>query len=227
MADLNRQLREYLSQSRAGQAGEAADSEPLLIPDSDPPPPAPSWASRLNPFSRLGGNSAQPQSSSPSAGGGLWGTEPDPCLPSLSRRQRLMGFGLCLAMGLLCFGLSAMYAPFLLLKARKFALLFTLGSLFLLGSLALLRGPWNQLLLLASWDHLPFTATYLGSLLATLYAALALQSTLFTALAATFQLVALAGYLLSSVPGGAAGLRFLGGLFTSVFKRTVSKSLPL
>ncbi|XP_072113463.1 vesicle transport protein SFT2C [Mobula birostris] len=226
MADLNRQLRDYLSQSRAGQAGQAADSEPLLIPDTESLSTAPSWASRLNPFAGLGSGSPPDQSTGP-AEGGLWATEPDPWLPSLSRRQRLMGFGLCLAMGLLCFGLSAMYAPFLLLRARKFALLFTLGSLSLLGSLALLRGPGNQLRLLASRDHLPFTAAYMGSLLATLYAALALQSTALTAVAATFQLVALTGYLLSSVPGGAAGLRFLGGLFTSLFKRTVSKSLPL
>ncbi|XP_069775451.1 vesicle transport protein SFT2C [Narcine bancroftii] len=221
MADLNRQLQEYLQQSRVGQAG--GDSEPLLIPEPKPQLPAAGWASRLNPFTRLDGG---PPASDPSLGG-LWGTEPDPWLPSLSRSQRLLGFGLCLAMGLLCLSLSAIYAPFLLLRARKFALLFTLGSLSLLAGLALLRGPWNQLQLLASRPHLPFTAAYLGTLLATLYAALALHSTPLTIAAATCQLVALAGYLLSSLPGGAAGLRFLGGLFSFVFKRTVSKSLPL
>ncbi|XP_055521027.1 vesicle transport protein SFT2C [Leucoraja erinacea] len=227
MSELNRQLREYLSQSRAGPAGDGADSRPLLIPDSEPSPPAPGWASRLNPFSSpLSGRSAHPQNASPPPPGG-WATDPDPCLPSLSRRQRLVGFGLCLAAGLACFGLSALYAPFLLLRARKFALLFTMGSLFLLGSLALLRGPWNQLRLLASLDHLPFTAAYLGSLLGTLYAALALRSTPLTAVAASIQLAALAAYILSSVPGGTTGLRFLTGLLTSLCKRTVSKSLPL
>ncbi|XP_067865733.1 vesicle transport protein SFT2C [Heterodontus francisci] len=230
MADLNRQLREYLSQSRGGQNVNGGDSEPLLTADPDSPPPishVSSWMSRMNPFSSGQSCKTASNQGSSASPGGFWLTEPDPCLSVLSRRQRLTAFGLCLAMGLLCFGLSAMYAPFMLLKARKFALLFTLGSLFLLGSLALLRGPWNQLRLLLSRDHLPFTAAYLGSLFATLYCALALQSTALTAVAATFQLLTLAGYLISSVPGGATGLRFIGGLFTSAFKRTVSKTLPV
>uniref|UniRef100_UPI00398ECC85 vesicle transport protein SFT2C n=1 Tax=Pristiophorus japonicus TaxID=55135 RepID=UPI00398ECC85 len=232
MTELNRQLREYLSQSRGGRNGDGGDSEPLLTADPDSPEPggsAPGWMSRINPFSSgLGSSSSKaPAQGSGPASGAFWSTEPDPCLSVLSRRQRLTGFGLCLAMGLLCFGLSAVYAPFMLLKARKFALLFTLGSLFLLGSLALLRGPWNQLRQLASRDHLPFTAAYLGSLLATLYSALALQSTALTAVAATTQLLTLAGYVISAVPGGTTGLRFIVGLFASAFKRSVSKTLPV
>ncbi|XP_060706856.1 vesicle transport protein SFT2C [Hemiscyllium ocellatum] len=230
MTDLNRQLQEYLSQSRGNRNGNGADSEPLLPLEADSPEPsrpANGWMSRMNPFSSgQSGKPAPSQDSSPSSGG-FWSTEPDPCLPALSRRQRLTGFGLCLAMGLLCFGLSALYAPFMLLRARKFALLFTLGSVFLLTGLALLRGPYNQLRLLLSRQHLPFTAAYLGSLFATLYSALALRSTALTAVAAAFQLLTLAGYLLSSIPGGPAGLRFVGGFLTSAFKRTVSKSLPV
>ncbi|GCC41672.1 hypothetical protein chiPu_0025582, partial [Chiloscyllium punctatum] len=218
MADLNRQLQEYLSQSRGNRNGNGADSEPLLPLEADSPEPsrpANGWMSRMNPFSSgQSGGPAPSQDSSPSSGG-LWSTEPDPCLPALSRRQRLTGFGLCLALGLLCFGLSALYAPFVLLRARKFALLFTLGSVFLLTGLALLRGPYNQLRLLLSRQHLPFTAAYLGSLFATLYSALALRSTALTAVAALFQLLTLAGYLLSSIPGGPTGLRFVGGFLTS------------
>ncbi|XP_067830108.1 vesicle transport protein SFT2C [Heptranchias perlo] len=233
MTDLNQQLREYLSQSRGGRNGNGGSdgaNEPLLSPEPDSVVagvPMPSWVSRINPFSSGPGSNPAPSQSSGPSSGGFWSAEPDPCLSVLSRRQRLTAFGLCLAMGLLCFGLSAVYAPFMLLKARKFALLFTLGSLFLLGSMALLRGPWNQLRQLSSRDHLPFTAAYLGSLLATLYCALTLRSTVLTAVAATFQLLTLAGYLISSVPGGATGLRFIGGLFTSAFKRTVSKTLPV
>ena len=47
-----------------------------------------------------------------------------------TRFQRIVLFGLCIIMGILCFSLSLMYIPVLLFKARKFALLFTLGSLF-------------------------------------------------------------------------------------------------
>lgn len=49
-----------------------------------------------------------------------------------TRMQRLTAFGACFLMGILCFCLSAMYIPVLLLKARKFALLYSLGSLFFL-----------------------------------------------------------------------------------------------
>ncbi|GCB83523.1 vesicle transport protein SFT2C-like [Scyliorhinus torazame] len=229
MTDLNRQLQEYLSQSRGGQNRDGGDSEPLLAPDGDSHAPiraVSGWMSRMNPFSGRNNKTAPSQGSGPPSGG-FWSTDPDPCLSVLSRRQRLTAFGLCLAMGLLCFSLSAVYAPFILLKARKFALLFTLGSLFVLAGLGLLRGPWNQLRQLLSRDQLPFTAAYLGSLFATLYSALALQSTALTAVAATFQLLTLAGYLVSSIPGGTTGLRFIGSLFTSAFKRTVSKTLPV
>ncbi|XP_078061771.1 vesicle transport protein SFT2C-like [Mustelus asterias] len=229
MTDLNRQLQEYLSQSRGGQKSDGGDSEPLLSPETDSPAPVRAvsgWVNRMNPFSGHNSKTASSQGSG-SPSGGFWSTDPDPCLSVLSRRQRLTAFGLCLVMGLLCFSLSALYAPFMLLKARKFALLFTLGSLFVLAGLALLRGPYNQLRQLLSRDQLPFTAAYLGSLFATLYSALSLQSTALTTVAATFQLLTLAGYLVSSVPGGASGLRFIGGLFTSACKRTVSKTLPV
>ncbi|NXP49609.1 SFT2C protein, partial [Heliornis fulica] len=63
------------------------------------------------------------------------------CLPGLSRWQRLTGSGLCLLLAAFCFGLAALYAPLLLLRARKFALLWSLGSLCALGAAALLRGP--------------------------------------------------------------------------------------
>lgn len=49
-----------------------------------------------------------------------------------TRMQRLTAFGVCFLMGILCFSLSAIYVPVLILKARKFALLYSMGSLFFL-----------------------------------------------------------------------------------------------
>lgn len=49
-----------------------------------------------------------------------------------TRTQRLISFAVCFLLGLLCFCLSAIYIPVLLLKARKFALLYSLGSVFFL-----------------------------------------------------------------------------------------------
>eukprot|EP00096_Caligus_rogercresseyi_P001613 TRINITY_DN1269_c0_g1_i2.p1 TRINITY_DN1269_c0_g1~~TRINITY_DN1269_c0_g1_i2.p1 ORF type:complete len:109 (-),score=20.68 TRINITY_DN1269_c0_g1_i2:153-479(-) len=50
-------------------------------------------------------------------------------LPTLNKKQRILGFGGCLSMGILCFFLAALYFPVLLLQTRKFALLFSLGNL--------------------------------------------------------------------------------------------------
>jgi hypothetical protein len=47
-----------------------------------------------------------------------------------SRTQRFIGFGACLSLGLICFILSFFYIPLLLLQAKKFVLLFTMGSMF-------------------------------------------------------------------------------------------------
>ncbi|XP_067394950.1 vesicle transport protein SFT2C [Emydura macquarii macquarii] len=217
MADLNRQLQEYLAQSKAGGGG----SGPAAPPPSSARPTsddagAGTWLGRLSPF--FTGRS----SSSPAAGSWPWAAEPDPWLPGLSRWQRLVGSGLCLVLAALCFGLAALYAPLLLLRARKFALLWSLGSAFALGAAGFLRGP-SRLLREPSRG----SVLYLGALGGTLYAALGLRSTLLTALGAAAQLAAIAGCLLALLPGGPAGLRYLGGLLGGFVRRRVSKTLPV
>lgn len=228
MADLGRQLQEYLAQSKA-----TAACGPTTVRAS---PPAGcsqeeggsggglgAWLGPLNPF--LPGRGAPPAAapaSGPGPGSGWpWAAEADPCLPALSRWQRLAGSGLCLLLAALCFGLAALYAPLLLLRARKFALLWSLGSLCALGAAALLRGPARLLREPSSGSLL-----YLGALGGTLYAALGLRSTLLTALGAAVQLGAPAASLLAALPGGAAGLRRLGGLLGAALRRR-GKALPV
>uniref|UniRef100_A0A8C2HTD2 Uncharacterized protein n=1 Tax=Cyprinus carpio TaxID=7962 RepID=A0A8C2HTD2_CYPCA len=70
-----------------------------------------------------------------------WSSEPDPCLPGMNRSQRLIAFGTCIFFSDLCFGLSALYPPLLLLKECRFALLWSLGSVFTLLGAAILSGP--------------------------------------------------------------------------------------
>lgn len=69
------------------------------------------------------------------------------CLPSVTRTQRLAS-GVCLLLAALCFGLAALCAPVLLLRARKFALLWSLGSALALAGGTLLRGG-------AAWPGTP------------------------------------------------------------------------
>ncbi|NXE97635.1 SFT2C protein, partial [Menura novaehollandiae] len=172
MADLGRQLHEYLAQSKAAAA---------TGPSADPAPPAAggsqeeagdsgglrAWLGALNPFPR-GTSPVWP-----------WAGEADPWLPGLSHWQRLAGSGLCVLLAALCFGLAALCVPLLLLRARKFALLWSLGSLCALGAAALLRGPARLLR-----EPGRGVLLYLGALFGTLYAALGLRSTALTALGA-------------------------------------------
>ncbi|KAH9395051.1 hypothetical protein TYRP_005120 [Tyrophagus putrescentiae] len=170
-------------------------------------------------------------SSTQSGSGGGWlrnpfGTkEPEPpgWLPTLSRTQRIIGFLLFIFMGITCFGLSTMYIPVLIFKARKFSILFTFGSAFIVLSFAILFGPVSHLKHQFSRERLPFTLAYFGSLIATLYFAMELQSTILTILAAITQIVALVWYVFTYIPGGQTGLMF----FSRVAASTVSKTLPV
>lgn len=151
-------------------------------------------------------------------------------------------------MGILCFCLSAMYIPVLLLKARKFAMLYSLGSLFFLmryvwqcslkpapttGSLifslflffsfCFLWGPMSYIKSLVTPERRLFTFSYFATLIGTLYFALHLQSTPLTVLCAVLQLIAMLSFIVSAIPGGTTGLMF----FTRMFKSSVSSTLPV
>ncbi|KAL1115834.1 hypothetical protein AAG570_006124 [Ranatra chinensis] len=211
MANLKTELEEYL-QSRNG-GGESA--KPLLngISVSVSMPKVSGWFSRK-------------QESQEESESWLASAQKD-CCPTLSRFQRITGFCICVFMGLFCFTLAAMYLPVLLLKARKFALLYTMGSLFLICSFSFLWGPLHHVRHLLSRERLAFTSCYAGSLCATLYFALYQQSTPLTILFAVIQIIALLWFLVSYIPGGHTGLMFFTKLCSSAVAGTVSKTLPV
>ncbi|XP_076023827.1 vesicle transport protein SFT2C [Genypterus blacodes] len=229
MAELNRQLQEYLAQSKGGGAktiSQSSSSTAVDLGDLQPGQVPGTWFGRWSsPFSGRG-SSAGPNGSSGGSGVSWpWSADPDPCLPGMSRKQRLVAFGVCVSFSALCFGLSALYAPLLLLYARKFALLWSLGSLFAIAAVAVLRGPSR---LAASLPSSPGAAVYLCALGGTLYAALSLHSTVLTALGAALQVTVIVGYVVSLLPGGSAGIRFMGGMAASAIKRSVSgKTMPI
>lgn len=221
MAELNRQLQEYLAQSKSGGAKTISQSGSCTTLELGDPEPVPgSWFGR---WSSPWAGSPPGQSSGSTSW--PWSTEPDPCLPGLSRRQRLVAFGACVSFSGLCFGLSALYAPLLLLYARKFSLLWSLGSVSAIAGVGVLRGPSR---LLAGLPTSPGALVYVCALAGTLYAALGLHSTLLTALGAALQVVLMAGWVVSLLPGGSAGIRLVGGMAASAIKRTVTgKTMPI
>ncbi|KAI5369386.1 Putative vesicle transport protein, Got1/SFT2 [Septoria linicola] len=127
---------------------------------------------------------------------------------ALSRWDRLLLFGglnlAAIALFIVCFTLM----PILSLRPRKFAILWTMASMLFLGSWAVMMGPMVYVRHLVSQERLPFTATYFGSIVLTLYFAVGLRSTILTLFTSIVQIVALVWYLVSYFPMGSQGLRF-------------------
>ena len=127
-----------------------------------------------------------------SSGGGSeswFSRKADEWLPSLTKKQRILGFMTSLILGMICFGLAVSLLPMLMINPRKFSLLFSLGSAFTLSSFSFLWGPYNHLVHLLSRERLPFTSIYLSSLILTLYFAMGLQSAILTPIAACAQVI--------------------------------------
>ena len=99
--------------------------------------------------------------------------------------------------------------PILPLAPHKFALAFTVGCALLMSAFAALRGFQRQLRHMVSTERLPFSAVYVGSMVATLYFATIKKSYLLTVFFSVVQMAALVYYVLSYFPGGAEGAQAL------------------
>ncbi|ORX62080.1 SFT2-domain-containing protein [Hesseltinella vesiculosa] len=127
----------------------------------------------------------------------------------LSRMERIMAFALCLGLGILCFFLAFSLFLFMIpIVPGKFAATFTLGSILVLTSIAMLRGPWAHMKHMISMDRLPFTLSYVGSMALTLYASLMARNYILTIIFAILQIIALLWYVGSYIPGGISTLRY-------------------
>ncbi|XP_017855075.1 protein transport protein SFT2 [Drosophila busckii] len=145
----------------------------------------------------------------------------DTCCPQLSRLQRIIGFIACLGIAVFFMSLSTLYIPVLMLKP-KFALLFTLGSLFFILSLCFLVGFQAFFKQMFSKPRLLTSISYSVCLSLTLYFALVVKSTALTVLCSVAQIITLLFMLLGMVPGGATGLKFFGQLFKSSVSASTS-----
>ncbi|KAG4025126.1 hypothetical protein MFRU_066g00290 [Monilinia fructicola] len=126
---------------------------------------------------------------------------------ALSRWDRLLLFAGFNIGALACFVICFALFPYLIVLPTKFAILWTLGSMLFLASWAAMMGPWTYMNHLISAPRLPFTATYFGSIVLTLYFSLGLRSKLLTLISAVIQIICLTWYLVSYFPMGSSGLR--------------------
>ncbi|RWR95030.1 Vesicle transport protein [Cinnamomum micranthum f. kanehirae] len=135
---------------------------------------------------------------------------------SVPSAKSLMYFGLLLATGIFFIFIAfTMFLPVMVLMPQKFAICFTLGCAFIIGSFFALKGPKNQLSHMSSRERLPFTLGFLGSMVGTIYVSMVLHSYVLSVLFSVIQVLALSYYSLSYFPGGSAGLKFLSSTLTS------------
>ncbi|XP_042455530.1 vesicle transport protein SFT2B-like [Zingiber officinale] len=115
---------------------------------------------------------------------------------SLSPLQRLYGFAASLVIGFafMLLSLVVFYKPI------KFALLFTFGNLFAVGSTAFLIGPVQQARMMLDPVRVYATIIYVGSVVVALVCALWVHSKLLTVIAIVSEICALVWYSLSYVP---------------------------
>ncbi|KAH6581230.1 hypothetical protein BASA50_004456 [Batrachochytrium salamandrivorans] len=143
--------------------------------------------------SLLGSFQARAQGVISSVGLGPRNSDSEFC--GLTTFQRYFGFALTMGTAMLCFMISLFTLPMILISSGKFALTYTMGSLLFMFSFSLLNGLMAHAKHIFSWDRLPFTASYIGSMMLTLFFAVVI--------------VCLAWYIGSYLPGGTQSLRWM------------------
>ncbi|KAL8506908.1 hypothetical protein ACS0TY_017701 [Phlomoides rotata] len=135
---------------------------------------------------------------------------------SVPSGKSLVYFGFFLAAGVFFIFIAfTIFLPVMVLKPQKFAICFTIGCAFIVGSFFALKGPRGQLSHMLSKERLPFTVGFFGSMAGTIYVSMVLHSYVLSVLFSVLQVLALMYYAISYFPGGSAGLRFLSSSLTS------------
>jgi len=120
--------------------------------------------------------------------------------------------------GMMMITMSLSFLPLLPIAPSKFALLFSLGSMLVLGSVSWLKGPVSFASAVLQRDKLPFTVCYGIGLGGTLWATIIAKSYILTGVFVFGQVVGLLYFLASYVPGGKVVLNFFGRLFGKLAK---------
>ncbi len=136
---------------------------------------------------------------------------------ALSYGERFKGFAVLLSSSGCFFVIAFMFLPTIALFPGKFALAFSLASLLFMGSFAFLRGPAKHFRSMLAPDRLPFSITYVGSLLLTIYSCMTAKGYIITLSSVIFQIASLMWYASSFLPGGKYGMR----IFTRMFCKTL------
>ncbi|CCH44946.1 putative membrane protein [Wickerhamomyces ciferrii] len=169
--------------------------------------PQSSFLSRLNPFNS---NSNPVQLPDTEAQINEPGSQND--YLELSKWDRLIIFAVAMAGSLSCWIVCIFLFPILSLKPKKFALLWSLGSILFLFSFNSLYGTRNYLVHLFFKERLWFTLSFNGSIIITLISSLVLHSTLLTIISCVCQFIISLIYTISYFPFGQNGIRLASNI---------------
>lgn len=134
---------------------------------------------------------------------------------NLSYFERISLFVVCIVASYCCYAICFFFFPFMIIHPRKFAMLWSIGSLLFLAAFAFLNGAYKFAQHLTSFERLPFTIVYTGSILLTLLFSLVWKHTLVVIICCVVQVVSSIAYVVSYFPLGRRGLALGSGLARS------------
>lgn len=142
-------------------------------------------------------------------------------LQNLSRERVIYFFALSFVGTLMLFLAFFIGVPTIAIAPAKFAICFSVGSACSMSAVGALRGPMAQIHHMIAQERLIFSASYVASLLATLYCSVVMHSYILTIVSSVLQFVALVYYQVSYFPMGTQGLRVVGQMGYHIAKPMV------
>jgi hypothetical protein len=142
---------------------------------------------------------------------------------SLEVEKSYKSFFITIAIGLGFLALSLIFLPFVILQPQKFLSLFSIGSLFILGSFIFIYGTTEYFKMLFDNKRRLFTIAYLISLLLGFYYAFIKGYFLVSLICTGVQLFTLIIFTLSFIPGGNSGIAFLLSMLQAPALNMISK----
>uniref|UniRef100_A0A7S0LDK2 Vesicle transport protein n=1 Tax=Coccolithus braarudii TaxID=221442 RepID=A0A7S0LDK2_9EUKA len=125
------------------------------------------------------------------------------CCPTLTYRQRMMGFLVCFAFGsIMTLSALSSLGGLLIGNAGPFAFKYTVGNLLSIGSSSFLVGPQKQCRDMLAPERATASLIYIVTLFLTLWSCFYLKVQILTFLFIVMQFCALTWYMLSYVPYG-------------------------
>ena len=126
-------------------------------------------------------------------------------------------FFIVLIIGILVLFLSLIFLPMIVISPQKFISLFSLGSLIVISSFIFIYGTEAFCSKIFDTSRRFWAVIYLFSIILGMYFSFMKSFILISYICSVFQLITLICFVLSFLPGGQSGIRFIIGSIKSIF----------